>query len=260
MKYDIIYSLGQDCACAMYMIKHNLRSCSGPFDWLTNSDFSTRCELILNNFNNFLNIEDFEFMEKNPKIFNDEKCDYYKNKKTNFAFFHDFPTGIDIKESLPAVKEKYDRRIKRFYDNIKNNNKILFIYFSQTTITDDETILKYSKEICNKFNKSIDFLIIEHKENIINPEKVKLSNNIVRYYVHALKKDEKGNNTTTGYEERINPIFKQYKLIQPLSLLIKKNIKKILVNLNKFVFQKKITTNNRLIIKVFKIPVFIKKM
>lgn len=43
-RYDVIYSLGRDCSCAMYMRQTNLRSCSGPFDWLTHAGFEKRFE------------------------------------------------------------------------------------------------------------------------------------------------------------------------------------------------------------------------
>ena len=49
-KFDVIMSLGADCACAMYMKKHVMRTFSSPFDWLTHADFETRMNLILNDF------------------------------------------------------------------------------------------------------------------------------------------------------------------------------------------------------------------
>ena len=80
-KYDIVYSLGYDCACAQYMQSAQIRICSGPFDWLTNADFQTRLNLILNDFENFLEFDDLKFLPKNQKMFNDPYCDYYENTK-----------------------------------------------------------------------------------------------------------------------------------------------------------------------------------
>lgn len=57
-RYDVIYSLGRDCSCAMYMRQTNLRSCSGPFDWLTHAGFEKRFELMINNFDEFLEQSD----------------------------------------------------------------------------------------------------------------------------------------------------------------------------------------------------------
>ena len=47
-KYDIVYSIGHDCACSMYLKKHNLRVVSGPLDWLTSVPAHMRFNLILN--------------------------------------------------------------------------------------------------------------------------------------------------------------------------------------------------------------------
>lgn len=43
--YDIVYSLGRDCACSKYMRNNRLRIVSGSFDWLTNASFNQRLEL-----------------------------------------------------------------------------------------------------------------------------------------------------------------------------------------------------------------------
>ena len=39
-KYDIIYSLGSGCGCAMIMDHARLRSFAGPFDWIRSDDGS----------------------------------------------------------------------------------------------------------------------------------------------------------------------------------------------------------------------------
>ncbi len=46
-KYDIIYSLGSNCACALYLNKYALRTTSGPFDWVSEMSFENRIDLIL---------------------------------------------------------------------------------------------------------------------------------------------------------------------------------------------------------------------
>ena len=223
-KYDIIYSLGRDCACAMYMKHAYLRACSGPFDWLTNADFETRIDLIINDFQDFLNAKDMMPLEKNPNTQNDDNCDYYQNKRNNFYFFHDFPVGVSFKKSFPAVKEKYERRIKRFYDNINKSNRVLFIWFSHYHTTSDAFLLKTSKRICKKFGKNIDFLIIEHTENVRKPIKRKIADNITRYNVHTHRFDSKGNMKTTGNRKCVEPIFAKYALKEPLYTVTKRNL------------------------------------
>lgn len=45
-KYDIIYSIGRDCACASYLQQNGLRLTSGPFDWLSENIERWQCHAI----------------------------------------------------------------------------------------------------------------------------------------------------------------------------------------------------------------------
>lgn len=230
-KYDLIYSLGTDCACASYMNKLNLRICSGPFDWLTRPDFETRMNLILNDFQNFLNLEDIKFLEKDPKFFNDEKCDYYENLKTGFCFYHDFLAGIPLEAQIGVVKEKYNRRIVRFYQKVAKSKKVLFIWLAHNHDTNNTLIKELCEKVVKKLNKNIDFLIIEHDETKSNGEvdRIELDKNILKYRLFTRSEDEKGNPTTLGNEAALMPIFKQYAC--PNNLFLKQKIIKFFIKL-----------------------------
>jgi len=230
-KYDIIFSLGRDCACAMYMKSAYLRACSGPFDWLTNADFETRIDLIINDFKNFLNKKDIVPLAKNPNIQNDDKCDYYQNKRNGFYYFHDFPVNIPFDESFPAVQEKYQRRIRRFVDKIKQSDKVLLIWFSHYHNTSDDFLLKTSARICKKFDKKIDFLIIEHSENTTKPVKRQIADNITRYNVHTHQFDSTGHMKTSGNKKLVSPIFAKYALNEPWSVVTKRQFLHITSNI-----------------------------
>ena len=58
--YDIIYSIGYDCSCALYIKETGLRLTSGPFDWLTHASIEERFAALLNEFDDFFNIKDFK--------------------------------------------------------------------------------------------------------------------------------------------------------------------------------------------------------
>lgn len=214
-KYDIVYSIGHDCACSMYLKKHNLRVAAGPLDWLTSVPAHMRFDMILNNFDGFMNIEDFEFVTKNPNIVNDEKCDYYKNRRTGLYFYHDFPTGVALEESFPNVSEKYARRIKRFYDNIQKCEHVLLVWFSHYHETTNDAWAEFAIRFCNKMNKKIDFLIIQHREGQHIPQRTVIADNVVRYDLHTIEKDENGNNTTVGNQKLCDTVFAQYALRVP---------------------------------------------
>lgn len=214
-KYDIVYSIGHDCACSMYLNKHRLRVASGPLDWLTSVPAHMRFDMLLNDFDGFMDIRDFEFVEKDSNIINDDKCDYYKNRRTGLYFYHDFVAGVPLEKSFDAVAKKYQRRINRFYENIRDKQNVLLVWFSHYHDTTNAQWVKFANDFCNKMGKNIDFLVIQHMENQYTPIKTIIAPNIVRYDMHTTEKDERGNNTTVGNEKLCDTIFSQYALRVP---------------------------------------------
>ncbi len=226
-EYDIVYSIGSNCACAIYLNKNNLRKISGPFDWLTGADFKSRIALILNDFDGFMNIEDFEAVFQDRSVENE----YYINKKTNFSFLHDFPKNVALKDCFEEVKQKYDRRIARFYRNINENSKVLLVWFSLDSKINDGELVDASNKLNKKFNKNIDILIIEHDEQL-DHKTIKyneLSQNIMKYTLFA-KKDDEVEGFTRGNIKKCNQIFKKYYLNYSLSHKFKIALLKPLIN------------------------------
>ena len=168
-KYDIIYSLGSNCACALYLNKNNQRSTSGPFDWICGISFKDRINLILNDFNSWLDINN---LSKLPEQIKTEKNQRYKDESNGCIFPHDFPINQSLEEALPLVKEKYTRRINRFYNNLNYKEKSLLIWFSLDTKLSNSEIEWASNELNKKFNKQIDIVIIEHDDDLINKEPI----------------------------------------------------------------------------------------
>lgn len=230
--YDIIYSIGRDCSCASYLSNNSLRITSGPFDWLTNvNEFEKRVNIILNDFDRFLEISDLKIISKNPHIINDEKCDYYENVYNGFYYYHDFLAGVPLEQSFDKVKEKYERRIKRFINNIQTQKHVLLVWFSHIpTTNNDEKVVLLCEKLCKKFNKSIDFLIIEHDETKKQNEikKINLADNITKYNLYTRSWDSTGALTTMGREDICSMIFKKYSL--------KKSLKDRLRNILKNIF------------------------
>lgn len=228
-KYDIIYSLGSNCACALYLNKNNLRNTSGPVDWVVGMDFNQKIELILNDFKGYCNLEDIEIISTENENNTHISC---KNKKNGCCFLHDFPINVPIETSYPEVAEKYKRRIERFYNNIFTKEKVLLIWFSLDQETREEDIKQASDKINHKFGKEIDILCIEHNENLSEQEiKIqKLSENATKIELYA-KNHETLEGFSKGNIRKCNKIFKQYALKQPLYKAIRRQIIKILCNL-----------------------------
>lgn len=63
-KFDLVVSMGEDCACAMYLRKSSLRDASYPFDWLCHATFERRIECLKNHFDGFLEKENMRRLDK----------------------------------------------------------------------------------------------------------------------------------------------------------------------------------------------------
>lgn len=213
-KYDIIYSIGTDCACAGYLKKYNLRNCAGPFDWLTRASFETRMNLIANDFKDFFNIKDIKLLSlgKNEPI--NQHMNNYKNIRHDFYYYHDFPAAMSFENAFIEAKEKYNRRIKRFMEDLKNKEKVLLIYHAHSEITKNSTIKELCNKVCEKYQKQIDFVILENDDTkgIDEFEEVKVSDNIIKYRFQSEAKDSNGNITNLGNLVNCGKIYSRFEL------------------------------------------------
>lgn len=117
-KYDFVVSFGENCLSAILLNRTKLRKFSGPFDWVLGPDFTARTKLFCNGFEDYFNKEDLVFMGN--YVQNQIKHDVYLNRKTGIKFLHDFQYEGDFEAEYPALKAKYDRRIKRLQELATN--------------------------------------------------------------------------------------------------------------------------------------------
>ncbi|MCU7557555.1 papain-like cysteine peptidase [Macrococcus capreoli] len=165
-----IISLGFFCGPAQELEKYGFRSSSFPFDWLI-SDFKGVNELVQNNF--------IQFLDESLLLQNEVNRSYYKNKKYNVQFFHDFDRFLPLSEQLENVQNKYKRRIEKFYSTIKAPT--IFLRYIE-----DENELNYINEnyfaiesLYKSFNKENEIIYI------INDD---LSSSIIQHQ-YKVKKD-----------------------------------------------------------------------
>lgn len=211
-KYDIIYSIGSDCACAKYLRILGLRKASGPFDWVKSAPFESRIELILNKFAGFFEKEDLAFFPP-ENVDEPGKTHNCQNLKTGFCFIHDFPYSQSLDESYPDVSAKYARRITRFYQFIEQNKKVLLVWFSRTSVVEDEVLKKYKEHLEQKFGKNIELLIIENADLAPHQPKdqsIMLAEGITRYFAET-EKQEKGFDKLCGNINAVKPAFSNIK-------------------------------------------------
>lgn len=108
--FDNVISLGFFCSIAKDIESLGLRNFSGPFDWMvTTWNGIFRC--FQTNFEVFLKKENLYQADV-------DRC-IYADKINNIIYFHDFSKYKTLDEQFDDVKKKYNRRIKRFYDEIK---------------------------------------------------------------------------------------------------------------------------------------------
>lgn len=220
-KFDLVVSLGEDCACSSYLRHCKLQDFSYPFDWLTKASFTTRLDLILNDFSDFLNKENLYPLEKPKTGDADKNCDYWADKKYDFYFYHDFPTGMPFDEAYSKVKAKFDRRIKRLYEQVSNSETILFVWWSRNKYQNEETVKDYYKRLIQKFpSKSIYLLLVEYSDDEQN---IYLEDGhiLISKFDNISYKHNPAWNETSGNLKNNLKLFSQIKMNRTLKWYIK---------------------------------------
>ena len=188
--YDAIISLGEDCYTSMALRYCHLQDYTLPFDWCrgilpgksTLGGIPVKVDLICNDFKDYFNIEDFDNQGPNPK-----EIDYWHlccvNRKTGLRYRHDFPSDKEFAESFPEIKEKYDRRVERFYNLVTHSDKILFVFMSRTSDYPNEKLVEQCAKLQSKFPaQRIDLLCLIHKQEYRPDqyEETKLNEHVTR--------------------------------------------------------------------------------
>ena len=165
-----IIPIGSTCSIAYQLKKLNLRNCSYPFDWIRINNLSNVTSLIENNFNNFLNKDNFRLDKISFEFEVNGRMISYIYDNNYCKFFHDFDDYI--KEiSFETFSEKYIRRINRLYNAIKFSKKILFIREEIGNLTQNKINLFCN--LINKLNPNIEWKlrIIVRNEKFVNLKK-----------------------------------------------------------------------------------------
>lgn len=176
-KYDFICPIGESCITSYNLRRKKLQLQALPFDWLMDFKLESFVHYLLNNFSDFMLLENLELYLDIPPT----SCDHYKDKQTGTLFVHCFQSKTILQNEYPLVKEKFDRRITRMQENIKNANKILFVYTSKTDCYSNSDLIDYYNKIIELYPaKTIDFLYILPIKEKCTYKKFKVSSNITK--------------------------------------------------------------------------------
>ena len=220
--YDLIVSLGAVCSASETLRKNNLQEYSFPFDWIGQMELKDRILLMINDFEGWFNIEDFEYIGKRT---HPEPCNIYKNKKTGLEYHHDFAIDTPIEKSYPEAHDRYLRRTQRLKELIEKAKDILFVYIEMPNINhqyDEE----YSKECSSILNdnykdKNVKLLYFYHT---LEPEIKKKSFNNLDIYSGNYEASKEGEERFLVNYDILNKVFKNIKLKLTLKRFINKFI------------------------------------
>lgn len=147
--FDCFISLGFACPVAASMSKYGLRSCSGPFDWLTTFDFSKVLYHLETDFKFFLERQNLERYDDNPR--------HFIEKTSGIRFMHD---NECFEDEYQKLKDKYCRRIDRFLQIEKNKVCYIRRAVSQDEINYIKTNADYIRNIIRKHNPDSDIVFL----------------------------------------------------------------------------------------------------
>jgi hypothetical protein len=108
-KFDLILPVGQACSCSQSLRTAGLQFASFPWDWIATRDIRKCIESDCSCGKDFMRKEELVRLE--PR--GDHPMDFYRNTRINICYNHDFPRGVPLDESFPAVAAKYERRFAR---------------------------------------------------------------------------------------------------------------------------------------------------
>lgn len=166
-KYKNFISLGYFCEVAQDLEELGLRNVSSPFDWEI-SEFRGVIKAIDKRFDRFMNYDDLYQSERYGE--------HYFDKNYGIWFFHDFNKWDSLKAQYPAVHEKYERRAKRFLNNITEPTLFFRYIQNQDNMYDEISWLNenydYVLSVLRRYNPQNDIVFIGDYET--NSDKFKI--------------------------------------------------------------------------------------
>jgi len=186
--------LGSRCQVAFHLGQNNLRMGSYPLDWAI-TPFGSLYSVIDNDFKKF-------FDESNIQA-----CDIFipgyfavLNTEYNITFIHDFKDKEEFSKNFVEVKEKYRRRIARFYAATESDEPLCFVRHKDIT---KEQASSLSHLLQKKFPKMrYTLLVINETDEIKDNWKIP---NVLNCF---MKTAEEGNALDPRYNNNWSELFR----------------------------------------------------
>ncbi|HBP26607.1 MAG TPA: hypothetical protein DD611_01295 [Alphaproteobacteria bacterium] len=232
-KYDLIFSIGQACACSSNLRKNDLQFASYPMDWLFGNDLAGRVQILVSRFDRFIDVSDLEYTYSERSI----SCDAYHNKYNDLTFNHDFAAATPLTETYLGVRQKYERRIGRLLNGIENSERVLAVYMetpdSGKSKYNESDIVKIHDKLQRAFAPTqIDLLYISPDTKLPHgARRVVLDNSGVRWIVSEYQTKDKSKPSYTPDAHVLAKIFRDYSLNATFGFKLRRAILKIVANL-----------------------------
>ena len=116
LNQTLLISLGSHCEVAWYLRENQKRTAAFPFDWLLTLDHQGFISLLENDFTLFM---DQMYLQQHPR-------GNVIHTKYNIDFRHDW-SATNFRDDFANIREKYERRIKRFQQLNEYRGKVYFV-------------------------------------------------------------------------------------------------------------------------------------
>jgi hypothetical protein len=124
-EYDAIFSLGDLCLASIQLRKLGLRPYAGVIDWMGSPSLSDVNRLLRNRFAGFMELQNLSIIG-----YATEQFICVIDNAYNIVSNHDFSTDkntLTYLTTYPEVKEKFERRIRRFLEKMETCKRVLFV-------------------------------------------------------------------------------------------------------------------------------------
>ncbi|MBW5447672.1 hypothetical protein GE107_16580 [Cohnella sp. CFH 77786] len=122
--YDLILSMGYNCQPAFQLRANQVRSFTGPVDWVITNSIPNLIQLLDNGFKDYMKLENLQIIGSIYGHYSAEDV------ATGTLSFHDFPVPADQSrriDNYPEFRQQLDRRIERFYERARSSRKALYV-------------------------------------------------------------------------------------------------------------------------------------
>ena len=187
-EYDFIFSLGANCAVSMSLRDAGLQFASYPFDWIGSPGLMADVEMVESGFANWFEREDLKLWDVRHEEGAIQRV--YRNMRTRFGFPHEFTNAFRFETGYEKAKEKYDRRIARFFKTLGSARRSLGIYLETATCLrlPDETLAEARRRLASQFpGTALDLLYIHEDPSCREPEVVSGSGGVTVVRAHYAK-------------------------------------------------------------------------